>query len=194
MKKSLQKHIEWLENQFDLSRVVNYLKEREKEEGGFSFAPDLYPDIEDTYYAIRIFQMLRVEVNRDKTVNYLKTIDWVGVGFPRAIYMLVYLHLSLDIDFPPPLTDFLKKDWSRFQILDAQYFYNEIQKLIRGPIHYLQSLSYFHFLLGPPLIRKIPIAALKSFGNLMLLLYKSNLLKNIFLAAKQKAGGLEERR
>ena len=145
MKKSLQKHIEWLENQFDLSRVVNYLKEREKEEGGFSFAPDLYPDIEDTYYAIRIFQMLRVEVNRDKTVNYLKTIDWVGVGFPRAIYMLVYLHLSLDIDFPPPLTDFLKKDWSRFQILDAQYFYNEIQKLIRGPIHYLQSLSYFHF-------------------------------------------------
>jgi len=145
MKKSLQKHIEWLENQFDLSRVVNYLKEREKEEGGFSFAPDLYPDIEDTYYAIRIFQMLRVEVNRDKTVNYLKTIDWVGVGFPRAIYMLVYLHLSLDIDFPPPLTDFLKKDWSRFQILDAQYFSDEIQKLLNQPLKPSFSLSPFQF-------------------------------------------------
>src|SRR4030043_1602472 len=145
MKKSLQKHIEWLENQFDLSRVVNYLKEREKEEGGFSFAPDLYPDIEDTYYAIRIFQMLRVEVNRDKTVNYLKTIDWGGVGFPRAIYMLVYLHLSLDIDFPPPLNDLLKRDWTRFQSLNPQYFSDEIQKLLNRPLHPLQSLSYFQF-------------------------------------------------
>ena len=39
-------------------RVIQYLKDREKEEGGFSFVPDLYPDIEDTYYAIRTLQLL----------------------------------------------------------------------------------------------------------------------------------------
>jgi hypothetical protein len=132
-------------NRLELSKIIQYLREREKKEGGFSFAPDLYPDIEDTYYAIRIFQMLRVEVNRNKTGNYLKSIDWAGVGFPRAIYMLVYLHLSLDIDFPPPLTDFLKKDWSRFQILDAQYFSDEIQKLLNQPLKPSFSLSPFQF-------------------------------------------------
>jgi hypothetical protein len=34
-----------------VSRIIRYLRDREKEEGGFSFVPDLYPDIEDTYYA-----------------------------------------------------------------------------------------------------------------------------------------------
>ena len=145
MKKTLQKEIERLGNQFDLSKILQYLKDREKEDGGFSYVPELYPDIEDTYYAIRIFLMLKLEVSRDKTVNYLKTIDWAGVGFPRAIYMLVYLHLFLDIDFPPSLADLLKRDWTRFQALNAQYFSDEIQKLLNGPPHPLQSLSYFRF-------------------------------------------------
>ncbi len=129
----------------ELSKVIHYLKEREKEGGGFSFAPELYPDIEDTYYSIRTFQMLRVEVNRDKTVNYLKSINWGDVGFPRAIYMLVYLHLFLNIDFPPPLTLLLQRDWTRFQALDAQYFSDEVQKLRNEPLHSLHSLSYFQF-------------------------------------------------
>ena len=51
MEKGLQVEVKRWENQFDLSGVVRYLKEQEK--GGFSFAPELYPDIEDTYYAVR---------------------------------------------------------------------------------------------------------------------------------------------
>jgi len=145
MEQAFQKEIGRLGNQLDLSKILQYLKDREKEDGGFSYVPELYPDIEDTYYAIRTFQMLKVEASRDKTVNYLKTIDWTGVGFPRAIYMLVYLHLFLDIDFPSPLTDLLKRDWTRFQALNAQYFSDEIQKLLNRPLHPLQSLSYFQF-------------------------------------------------
>jgi len=38
-------------HKFNVSRIIRYLRDREKEEGGFSFVPDLYPDIEDTYYA-----------------------------------------------------------------------------------------------------------------------------------------------
>jgi hypothetical protein len=134
-----------VDHRFEVSKILRYLKEREKKEGGFSYVPDLYPDIEDTYYAIRTFQMLKVEVNRKRTVNYLKTIDWAGVGFPRAIYMLVYLHLSLDIDFPPPLTDLLKRDWTRFQALDAQYFSDAIQKLLGQPLKPLHCSSSFQF-------------------------------------------------
>jgi len=37
MKKALQKEIERLGGQFDLSKIFQYLKDREKEEGGFSF-------------------------------------------------------------------------------------------------------------------------------------------------------------
>jgi hypothetical protein len=134
-----------MSHRFEVPKILQYLKEREKKEGGFSFAPDLYPDIEDTYYSIRIFQMLRARVNRGKTANYLKGIDWGEVGFPRAIYMLVYLHLSLNIDFPPPLTDLLKRDWARFQTLDAQYFSDEVQKLLNGTPYPLQPLSHFQF-------------------------------------------------
>jgi hypothetical protein len=141
----LKKEIGKLSHLLELSKVVQYLKDREKKEGGFSFAPELYPDIEDTYYAIRILQFLDVDVNRNNTGNYMRNIDWREVGFPRAIYMLVYLHLFLDIDFPPLLTQLLEKDWARFQVLDAQYFSDEIQKLLKRPSDSLQSLSYFHF-------------------------------------------------
>lgn len=145
VKKDLQKEIERLGNLFDLSRVVQYLKDRQKEEGGFSFVPELYPDIEDTYYAIRILQLLNGEVDRSKTANYLKGIDWMEACLPRAIYMLVYLHRSLNMEFPPQLTDLLKRDWARFQALDVQYFFDEIQKLLNDPLHPFQFSFFFQF-------------------------------------------------
>ena len=89
----------------ELTKVIQFLREREKKEGGFSFAPELYPDIEDTYYAARILQCLDVDVDPNNTGNYLKNIDWREVGFPRALYMLVYLHLSLGIELPRQETD-----------------------------------------------------------------------------------------
>jgi len=137
--------IKKLRHRLNISRVIHYLKEREKEEGGFSFVPALYPDIEDTYYAIRTLQLLNDQADRGKTANYLKSIDWMGVGFPRAIYMLVYLHFSLSIEFPPPLNNLLKRDWARFSIIDAQYYSDAIQKLIPQPLKPPVSLSHFQF-------------------------------------------------
>lgn len=129
----------------DVNKIVQYLKEREKDRGGFSFAPNLYPNIEDTYYAFRTLKILRVEINRERTANYLKTIDWMRMGFPRTLYMLVYLHISLDIELPVPFSELLKMDWTRFQAIDAQYFYDMLQKLLNKPLLPLQSLSYFQF-------------------------------------------------
>jgi hypothetical protein len=126
-------------------KVIQYLKDREKKEGGFSFAPDLYPDIEDTYHAVRTLQLLKIQVDRNRTANYLKGIDWAQVGFPRGSYMLLYLHLSLQIELPPPLVELAKKDWSRFQILDAQYYSDEIQKLLNQSLKSPVSFSHFQF-------------------------------------------------
>ena len=140
-----KEEIKGLSRLLDLSKVIRYLRDREKREGGFSFAPELYPDIEDTYYAVRILQFLDVDVDRNNTANYLKNINWKEVVFPRAIYMLVYLHLSLEIDLPTLLTELLERDWARFQVLDAQYFSDEIQKLLDQPLKPLHSLSSFQF-------------------------------------------------
>ncbi len=148
MKKDLQTlkgKIESLNDQILISKVIRYLKEREKEEGGFSFVPELYPNIEDTYYATRTFQLLKVKTDRNKMANYLKSINWEEFGFPRMVYMLLYLHLSMGIELPPQLIELLKKDWSRFQILDAQYFSDEIQKLLNQPLRPLLTLFPFQF-------------------------------------------------
>ena len=109
------------------AKVINYLREREKVEGEFSFAVALYPDIEDTYYAMRTLQLLGVGVDQDKTAVYLRRIHWMEVSLPRTVYMVVYLHLALGMELTPPLTDLLEKDWSRFQILDAQYYRSELE-------------------------------------------------------------------
>lgn len=127
------------------SRVIDYLRARQKEDGGFSFAPDLYPDIEDTYYAIRTLQMLGADIDKARTANYLKRINWTDVTFPRAAYRMVYLCLAMDMELPFPLIDFLEKDWQEFPPLDAQYFSNEIHKLLKRPFRRLSSAFSFQF-------------------------------------------------
>ncbi len=141
----LEKDIEQLSRLLELSKVIPYLKEREKKGGGFSFAPELYPDLEDTYFAVRVLQFLNVDVDRDKTANYLKNINCKEVGFPRAVYTLLYIHLSLNIDLPPQLIDLSGKDWSGFAMLDVQYFSDEMGKLLGRPLKPLPSSSPFQF-------------------------------------------------
>jgi len=143
--RELGKEIEELSRVLKLSKVVQYLKDREKEKGGFSFAPELYPDIEDTYYAVRTLLLLKVDIDRDKTANYLRSIDWKEVGFPRAVYMLLHIHLLLDIELPRQLIDLSSKDWSGLAMLDVQYFWDEIGKLLGRALKTLHSSSSFQF-------------------------------------------------
>ena len=138
-----RKEIRGVSRLLDLSKVIRYLRDREKKEGGFSFAPELYPDVEDTYYAVRTLLLLKVDIDRDKTADYLKSIDWKEVGFPRAVYMLLYIHLSLDIELPRQLIDLSGKDWSGFAMLDVQYFSDEIGKLLGRPLEPLHFPSSF---------------------------------------------------
>ena len=141
----LKKEIEKLSHLLELSKVIQYLKDREKKEGGFSFAPELYPDIEDTYYAVRILQFLDVDLDRNNTGHYLKNIEWKEVAFPRAVYMLLYLHLSLGIELPHQLINLSSKDWLESGTLDAQYFSDAIRKLLLEPLNPLPSLPPFQF-------------------------------------------------
>ncbi|MBM4349573.1 MAG: hypothetical protein FJ106_06750 [Deltaproteobacteria bacterium] len=66
-----------LSRRLEVARVLQFLKDRESKEGGLSLTPDLYPDIEDTYFSIRILQLVNREVDRGKTGSYLKNIDWI---------------------------------------------------------------------------------------------------------------------
>jgi hypothetical protein len=134
-----------LKRWLDPSKIIQYLKERQNEEGGFSFAIDLYPDIEDTYYAARILRLLDEDVDRNNIGNYLKNISWGEVAFPRAVHMLLYLHLSLGIELPRQLINLSTKEWDRFGILDAQYFSDEIHKLLHQRMKPLASPSLFQF-------------------------------------------------
>jgi hypothetical protein len=137
--------VEQLRYLLEPSRVIQYLKDREKDEGGFSFVPNLYPDIEDTYYAIRTLQLLKANFDQNKTAKYLESINWKEVSLPKSVYMLTYLHLMTDMEISLPLLNLLKKDWSGFRALDAQYYSDQIQKLLRQPLNPLPSLSPFQF-------------------------------------------------
>jgi hypothetical protein len=127
------------------SIVIQYLKDHESTEGGFSFVLDLFPNIEDTYYAVRTFQLLKVNIDRNKIANYLKSINFEEVGFPRIIYMSFYLHISLGIELPPQLNQLLRVDWNRFPVIDAYYYSDNIQKLLNKPLKSLTSSSPFQF-------------------------------------------------
>lgn len=140
-----KREIDRLKHWLELPKIIQYLKERENEEGGFSFAIDLYPDIEDTYYATRIFQLLNGDVDRNKMANYLRNISLGDFVFPRAVYMLLYLHLSLAIELPSQLINPSNRDWDGYGILDAQYFSDEIRKLLNHPMKPLASPSPFQF-------------------------------------------------
>ncbi len=140
-----KREIDRLKSWIDLSKIIQYLKERENEGGGFNFAIDLYPDIEDTYYATRIVRLLNADIDRNNMANYLKNISWGDAAFPRAVYMLLYLHLSVGIELPHQLINLIAKDWSGFGFLDAQYFCDEIWKLLGQPTKLLASPSLFQF-------------------------------------------------
>jgi hypothetical protein len=137
--------IKKLRHRLNISRVIHYLKEREKEEGGFSFAPDLYPNIEDTYYAIRTLRLMDIEVDRTNMMKYLGSIHWKEINFPRTVYILVYLHRSLNIEIPSPLINLRKRDWSQQQTLDAQYYWDELQKLFNEPLKKINFLPTLQF-------------------------------------------------
>jgi hypothetical protein len=140
-----KRQIDQLKRWLDPSKIIQYLKERENEGGGFSFAIDLYPDIEDTYYATRILQLLDEDVNRNSIRNYLRNISWGEVAFPRVVYMLLYLHLALGVELPNQLSNLSCREWGGFGVLDVQYFSDEIQKLLDEPMKPPASPSLFQF-------------------------------------------------
>ena len=140
-----KREIDRLKRWLDLSKIIHYLKERQNEEGGFSFAIDLYPDIEDTYYATRIFQLLNDDVDQNNIADFLRNISLEEFAFPRAVYMLLYLHLLMAIELPCQLINLSNRDWDGYGILDAQYFSDEIRKLLNQPMKPLASPSPFQF-------------------------------------------------
>ena len=61
----------------DIDGIVDYIRERQNEDGGYSFCRGAESNAEDTYYAIEILRMLEVKPrNMDKTVAFLQGLQY----------------------------------------------------------------------------------------------------------------------
>lgn len=68
-----------------------YVLEREKEGGGFALTPGLPATVEDTYYAVRILELLGKDEAMNRTRSYLDRLDWGISRRAKIIYALLYL-------------------------------------------------------------------------------------------------------
>jgi len=64
----------------ELEQTIGFIFSREQLEGGFSFAGQMPPTLEDTYYAVRALKLIELEINRKisfkkETINYIQRID-----------------------------------------------------------------------------------------------------------------------
>lgn len=134
-----------IHHRIETGRVIQYLKDHEKREGGFSLVPELPSNIEDTYFATRTLKLLRRRMNRRNLTQYLKGMDWRQVQSPRTLFMLVYLHVTVHVPFPSPLISLLKEYSPALQNLDGPYYSDEIRKLLNQPLNRFSSFSAFQF-------------------------------------------------
>jgi len=67
---SERKGMSWIEEKSN--RIIDFVISREQEEGGFSFAAIAPPTLEDTYYALRVFDELNFNYENEKTCEFVK--------------------------------------------------------------------------------------------------------------------------
>jgi len=60
----------WIEEKSDC--IIDFVMSREQEEGGFSFAAFAPPTLEDTYYALRVFDEFGLNYENKKTHEFVK--------------------------------------------------------------------------------------------------------------------------
>ena len=78
-------------SQEEKKKLIDFIYSREKPEGGFSFAKTTPQTLEDTYYALRLLDELKVAYNNKKTLNYIKNFNFKNVSL-KQLYQLVHLY------------------------------------------------------------------------------------------------------
>lgn len=174
------------------NKLIEFVLMREKEEGGFGATPLLPPTIEDTYFAIKILNLLNYSLNIEKHANFLLSFDLLTLSLDPLAKLLKTLNiLSLINRLNPfsltPYHNFIKKVVkTKNPILKDIKNLTEISMLLKDKKN--QNLLKGLILKNLP---KLSLKSLKDFYFLFKIL-KDDFPKNfldLILAAQNPDGG-----
>ncbi len=86
-------------NWLDTQKVLEFVWDRYKENGGFAMTPLLPATLEDTYLAVKILRLLKVPLPKE-TRNYILGLKWEDHSMPKNLYQLARLYKVIKIDIP----------------------------------------------------------------------------------------------
>jgi hypothetical protein len=90
----------------DVEKVISYILERQNVDGGYTFCRGAESNAQDTYYALKILEMLDVEPrNRNDTIHFLQSLQRDDGSFDsiKCAYYVTCSLVILEGDLPKPI-------------------------------------------------------------------------------------------
>ncbi|MHA1214856.1 MAG: prenyltransferase/squalene oxidase repeat-containing protein [Candidatus Hodarchaeales archaeon] len=78
--------------------IVSFILSREKTDGGFSFSKMTPATREDTYFAIRTFQIFGINYSYTPTIDFVKSLEIRNESDFRSIYQILFLFRAFKLD------------------------------------------------------------------------------------------------
>jgi len=109
--------------ELDVEKVISFVLSRETEEGGFSFARTTPRTLDDTYYALKTFELLDYDYRSQKTLEYIQSIQVDEFTPTKIAYQASYLFRLLHVDRHAQLKDLIARRLSSsYHSLKDLYF------------------------------------------------------------------------
>ena len=90
---------------WNVEGAISFVLSRETDEGGFSFAETTPRTVDDTYHALRTFELLGYGYESDKTLRYVQGLDLDRYTPPRRVWETVQMFRLLGADLDHRLSD-----------------------------------------------------------------------------------------
>jgi len=104
-------------------KLEHYVLERQKDGGGFGLTPRLPATVEDTYYAVRILELLESQADLSSSRAYVCGLEQSLSRRAKLIYEVLYLRRKFACpptgSLPPPAPG----------LLEETYYFGEIAKI-----------------------------------------------------------------
>ncbi|MFP3866795.1 MAG: prenyltransferase/squalene oxidase repeat-containing protein [Desulfobacteraceae bacterium] len=109
-------------------KLADYVLERQKPSGGFGLTPRLPATLEDTYYAVRILEILGQEEVLNQTPLYVSQQEPEISRGVKMVYALLYLRQKFHLPMGKPLL--LNMD--RIPSLEEAYYWRKIAEILNN--------------------------------------------------------------
>lgn len=115
-----------------MEKVISFVLSRETEEGGFSFAKTTPKTLDDTYYALKTFELLNYGYRSQKILEYIESIQVDELTPPKIVYQASYLFriLQRNLRSTPEVNHKLKSRISCPSISDLRTMDNVLRQLL----------------------------------------------------------------